>query len=77
MKSDTLYGDFLVKLMWRLSGVFKKKTWQIGLPDNIHINFTIKCQLNVSHSILSPYRFHNLYQEKITRRVNLRLQLYL
>ena len=26
-ESDTFYGDFMVKLIWRLSGAFIKKTW--------------------------------------------------
>ena len=30
---------FMVKLVWRLCGVFMKKTWQIKLPDNLHINY--------------------------------------
>ena len=25
--SDTLYGDFMVELAWRLSGEFMEKTW--------------------------------------------------
>ena len=27
LKVDPLYGDFMVKLVWRLSGVFMKKAW--------------------------------------------------
>ena len=27
VESDTFYGDFMVKLVWRLSGVFIEKTW--------------------------------------------------
>ena len=26
VKSDTFYGDFIVKLVWRLSGIFMEKT---------------------------------------------------
>ena len=35
MESDTFYGDFVVKLVWRLSGVFIEKTWQIKLPERL------------------------------------------
>ena len=27
MESDTFCGDFAVKLVWRLSGVFMEKVW--------------------------------------------------
>ena len=45
MKTDTFYGDFMVKLTWKLScnliyhvlKVFSMKT-----PDNLQTNFTIK-----------------------------------
>ena len=41
MDSDTFYGDFVIKLIWRLPGnlihhAFFKKT-----PDNLQTNFTI------------------------------------
>ena len=39
MESDTLYGDFMVKLVWRLSLASMEKH---GKSDNLHINFTIK-----------------------------------
>ena len=26
-ESDTFHGDFMVKLVWRLSGVLMEKTW--------------------------------------------------
>ena len=42
MESDTFYGDLMVKLIWRLSGVFMEKTLHVKLQDDIHINFTIK-----------------------------------
>ena len=50
MKSDTFYGDFMVKLSWTLSGIFVEKTCQVKLPDERHINLTTK-----SLSMLSPY----------------------
>ena len=50
---DTYYGDFMVKLFWTLSVVFMEETWLIKLPDNLHINFTIKSRLKVSLSILT------------------------
>ena len=42
MESDTFYKDFMVKLVWRLSGVFGGKTWHFKLLENLHVNFTIK-----------------------------------
>ena len=36
------YRDSMVKLVWRLSVVFIEKTQKVKLPDNLHINFTIK-----------------------------------
>ena len=54
MESDTLFGKFMVILVWRLSGALcMEKTWQIRTPDYLHINFTTK-----SVSILSSYYLH-------------------
>ena len=33
VESDTFYGDFMVKLVWRLSGIFTGTTWSIKLPE--------------------------------------------
>ena len=41
-ESDTFHGNFMVKLVWRLSGVFMEKTRLIKLPDNRHTDFTAK-----------------------------------
>ena len=60
MESDTFYGDFMAKLVQRLSGVFIEKTWIIRLPDNFHINFTINLHKKY-HSPYSPYYLHNFY----------------
>ena len=38
VESDNFDGDFMVRSVW----VFMEKTWEIHLPDNLHINFTIK-----------------------------------
>ena len=27
VESDTFYGDFMIKLVWKLSGVFMEKIW--------------------------------------------------
>ena len=27
VESDTLYGDFMVNLVWRFSGAFMERTW--------------------------------------------------
>ena len=49
MESDTFYGNFMVKLVRRLSGVCMEKTWQIkSSPNNLHINFT---NINLHKSI--------------------------
>ena len=42
MKSDTFFGDFMVKLIERFSGVVMEKTYLTKLPDNVYINLTIK-----------------------------------
>ena len=42
MESATLTRDFMVKLVWRSFGALMEKTWLIKLPENLHINFTIK-----------------------------------
>ena len=47
----------MVKLIWRLSGVFMEKTWYIKLPYNLHVNFTIKSD-NKYHS---PHCLHTIY----------------
>ena len=31
VKSDTFYGDCMVKLVWRLSGIFRERTREIKL----------------------------------------------
>ena len=40
VKSNTFYGD---SNDWRLSGGFHGENMVIKLPDNLHINFSIKC----------------------------------
>ena len=42
MKSDTFYGDFMVKLIWRLSGNLIYDVFSLKIPGNLHTNFTIK-----------------------------------
>ena len=42
VESDTFFRDFMVKLVWKLSGVFMETILYIKLPDNTHTNFTIK-----------------------------------
>ena len=34
-------GDFISKLVRRLSGVFMEKTWLIKVSDNLHIKVII------------------------------------
>ena len=53
MESDIFYGDFMVKLVWRFSGVFIEELWYIKLPHKLHITFIIKSPTKVSLSILS------------------------
>ena len=43
----------MVKLVWRLSGVFTEKTRQIKLPDNIHINFIMNSPKYKSITLLA------------------------
>ena len=63
VESDTFYGDFVVKSVWRLSRVFTEKTWLIKLADNLHINFTIKSKKQkTSLSLLSPYYLLSFYR---------------
>ena len=50
VESDTLYGDFMVKLIWRLPRVFIEKTLFIKLPENLHEKY-----------LLSPYYPHSFY----------------
>ena len=40
-KSDTFHGDFIVKLIWRLSGNFICHVLSMRAPDNLRTNFTI------------------------------------
>ena len=42
MESDTSYGDFMVKLIWRLSGNLIYHVCFMKTPDNLQANFTIK-----------------------------------
>ena len=51
--SDTFYGDFMVKLVRRLSGFSWRKHGQSNFADNIHINFIIKISLksNALHTV--------------------------
>ena len=42
MESDTSYGDFMVKLIRRLSGNFIYYVFSMETPDNLQINFTTK-----------------------------------
>ena len=44
VESDTFCGDFMAKLLWRLCEVLVEKAWEMKLPDDLHINFTIKFQ---------------------------------
>ena len=56
-ESDASYGDFMAKLIWRLSGNLIYHIYPIRIPDNLHTNFTIKSQ-KVSLSTLPPYNLH-------------------
>ena len=39
MESNTSYGDFMVKLIWRLSGYLIEHVFSTEIPDNVHTNF--------------------------------------
>ena len=42
MENDTPYGDFMVKLIWRLSGKLIYHVFFMKIPDNLQTNFSIK-----------------------------------
>ena len=42
MESDTFYGDFMVKLIWRLFGNLIYHVFSWKTPDNLQININIK-----------------------------------
>ena len=41
MESDTFHGDFMVRLIWRLSGNLIYPVFSMKTPDNLQTNFTI------------------------------------
>ena len=55
MESDTFYGEFMVKLIWRLSRILSYHFFFMKTPYNLQTNFAIKPPQKVSLSILSPY----------------------
>ena len=42
MESDTLYGEFVLKLIWRLSGNLIYHVFSMRILNNLQTNFTIK-----------------------------------
>ena len=42
MKSDTFYGEFKVKIIWRLSGNLIHHVFSMKTPDNLQTDFAIK-----------------------------------
>ena len=42
MESDTFYGDFMVKLIWMLSGNLTHFVFSMKTPDNLLANITMK-----------------------------------
>ena len=58
MDSDTFYGDFMVKLIWRLLGNLIYHVFSMENLDDLHTIFTIKSPYTVSQSTLSPYSRH-------------------
>ena len=64
MKSDTFYGEFMVKLVWRLSEIFMEKTRKIKLQDNLHMNFTINHNFaKIAYKIAKPKYFPNMFDD--------------
>ena len=58
MESDTFYGDFMAKLIWRLSGNLIYNVFSVKIPDNFQTNFTIKSRKSITlhtTSIRCPY----------------------
>ena len=67
MESDTFYGDFILKLVWKLLEVSMGKHGESYYRQSVcqsHHKISIKTSL----SILSPYYLHNFY---ILRRRNI------
>ena len=60
MGSDTLYGDFMMKLIWRLSGNLIYHIFSIKIPDNLQTNFTIKSPMKVSLSTPYPHYIYTV-----------------
>ena len=42
MVTDTFYGDFMVKLIWRLSGNLVYHIFSMTTSDNLQTNFTLE-----------------------------------
>ena len=60
MESDTFYEDFVIKIIWRLSGNFIYHVSSMKTPNNLQTNFTTRSPLKVSLptytvSIQSPH----------------------
>ena len=64
-----LYGDFIVKLVWVLSGNLIYNIVSMKTPDNFQTNFTMKSLKKVSLSTLSPYNLHTNHSGNLTRHV--------
>ena len=41
METGNFHGEFMVELVWILSGVYMEKTWKIKLPDNLHTRYIL------------------------------------
>ena len=48
MKSDTFYGEFMVKLIWRLSGNLIYHVLSMNTTRQFQTNFTIKSLSKIS-----------------------------
>ena len=42
MGNDTFHGDFMIKLIWRLSGTLICHVFSMKTTDNLETNVTIK-----------------------------------
>ena len=55
VESDTMYGDFMVTLIWRLYDNLSNHVFSIKNLHDLQANVTIKSPKKVSISTLSPW----------------------
>ena len=48
MERDTFYGDFMVKLIWKLSADLIYHVFSMKIPDNLQTNYSHPVTVKVS-----------------------------